>query len=98
MIYLERKRRDEIILLIISREYIPSSLGNIKDDATFESRKLIALPQLGSTDGVDCAVKTEVRGCASDKPHSVYFRNVQNLDTVISYRHSVGNLHGTQPC
>jgi len=90
VIYLERKRRDEIILLIISREYIPSSLGNIKDDATFESRKLIALPQLGSTDGVDCAVKTEVRGCASDKPHSahsVYFRNVQNLDTVISYRH-----------
>jgi len=44
VIYLERKRRDEIILLIISREYIPSSLGNIKDDATFESRKLIALP------------------------------------------------------
>jgi len=62
------------------------------------SSLLTCLPQLGSTDGVDCAVKTEVRGCASDKPHSVYFRNVQNLDTVISYRHSVGNLHGTQPC
>lgn len=51
------------------------------------SSLLTCLPQLGSTDGVDCAVKTEVRGCASDKPHSVYFRNVQNLDTVISYRH-----------
>jgi len=44
VIYLERKRRDEIILLIISREYIPSSLGNIKYDTTFESRKLIFLP------------------------------------------------------
>jgi hypothetical protein len=44
VIYLERKRRDEIILLIISREYIPSSLGNIKDDTAFESRKLIGLP------------------------------------------------------
>jgi hypothetical protein len=51
------------------------------------SSLLTCLPQLGSTDGVDCAVKTEVRECASDKPHSIYFRNVQNLDRVISYRH-----------
>jgi hypothetical protein len=36
-------------------------------------------------------VKIEVRECASDKhkPYSIDFRYVQNLDTVISYRHII---------
>jgi hypothetical protein len=43
VIYLKRKK-GEIILLIICREFIPSSQGNITDGTTFKSRKIFALP------------------------------------------------------